>query len=59
MVYEQLKANIAAVYGVQLKAMKFEFDGEGLGDKDTPRGQDMDHDCLIEIKVHEVMYCSW
>jgi hypothetical protein len=54
---KQLKAEVAAVYGVQAKKLTFEFDGDNLADNDTARGLGMEHDFMIDVKVRYLSGC--
>jgi hypothetical protein len=54
---KQLKAEVAAVYGVQPKKLTLEFDGDNLADNDTARGLGMEHDFMIDVKVRYLSGC--
>lgn len=47
----QIKAAFASMYGIISSQAKFEFDGQVIGDSDTPQGLDMEDDVLVDVKV--------
>ena len=47
----QLRGKFAAVYGLPLTSIKFQFDGETIKDSETPHSLDMEDENMVDVMV--------
>ena len=53
---KKLRDKFCEIYGVSMHQVNIEFDGEEIGDNDTPEGLDMEDDDLIDCSVAKELY---